>query len=122
MEAPDIVSFNSTLGACDKGGQWRVAVALLEALETRSLEADKFTYSTIINTCGRSEEWIQALSLLDHAHLRGVAIDLVVLNTLVTACERAKEWRLGSQRRSHMCGRLCVSIIYRNSHLLSLHV
>ena len=59
-----VISYNSTISACEKGQQWEQAVSLLPEMRSYWLEPDVISYSSLISACEKGKQWEQALGLL----------------------------------------------------------
>ncbi|CAK9108714.1 Pentatricopeptide repeat-containing protein 10 [Durusdinium trenchii] len=101
----NLVSFNVTIDACQKGGApWPVALELLKSIENSDVEANEVTWSSAIAACGKAAEWQRSLFLLHDARsaagsLRGargadsVRWQLVSFGAALAACAEGKAWR-----------------------------
>ncbi|CAN0562724.1 unnamed protein product, partial [Ectocarpus sp. 12 AP-2014] len=58
------VSFNATINALGRGGEWKKAVALLREMTRAGLGPNEISYNSAIHACGRGGQWELALSLL----------------------------------------------------------
>eukprot|EP00927_Polykrikos_kofoidii_P043937 TRINITY_DN38040_c0_g1_i1.p1 TRINITY_DN38040_c0_g1~~TRINITY_DN38040_c0_g1_i1.p1 ORF type:complete len:1046 (-),score=165.21 TRINITY_DN38040_c0_g1_i1:8-3145(-) len=56
---PDLVSFNTAIGACD-GSAWVQAVALFDQLHECNLRADAMTVASLVGACVRGGAWERA--------------------------------------------------------------
>ena len=45
----DIISYNSAISACERGGQWAMALWLLELLQEEKFQGDLITYNAAIS-------------------------------------------------------------------------
>ncbi|CAE7582658.1 unnamed protein product, partial [Symbiodinium sp. CCMP2456] len=52
----DVISYNSTISACDKGGQWQLAVHLFDSMRKSKVEADAISYSAVLAAACRTEQ------------------------------------------------------------------
>ena len=68
---PDLVSYNTAMGACGKAGRWREALALLEELKVRSLDPDAISYNAAAAACARAKEWELALGVVERGRRTG---------------------------------------------------
>eukprot|EP00435_Cladocopium_sp_Y103_P013687 s1654_g3.t1 len=60
----EIISFGSAISACEKGGQWQLALHLLQRMSARHLRADAVALSAAMSACEKAGEWQTALALL----------------------------------------------------------
>ncbi|CAK0869871.1 unnamed protein product [Prorocentrum cordatum] len=59
-----LVSYNSGISACQKGGQWQRSFALLVEMWEATVETDAIGYSAGISACGKARQWQQVVLLL----------------------------------------------------------
>jgi len=104
--APDVISFNAAMSACEKEGRWREALQLLARMQQQGtaddatgsaasdpLRPDSFSYCTAISACGRGGEPLRALELLEELielprEARCEANEFC-FNAAIAACARA---------------------------------
>ncbi|CAK8989717.1 unnamed protein product, partial [Durusdinium trenchii] len=100
---PDMVSFNSTLSACEKGNRWEYGLHFFSQLQTAGnksglsstssdwadLSMDHFTFSILMKLCSHGKLWREALEILKASD---VHIDLVGWNALMAVCEKSFAW------------------------------
>ncbi|CAK0841632.1 unnamed protein product [Prorocentrum cordatum] len=91
------LSYNAVTSACEKGGQWQQALALLSGLLAVKLEPDVISYSAVISTCEKGEQWQRALSLFSEMSETKLEPDVSV-----TALGSARARRASSG--SGLCG------------------
>ena len=64
VHGPALVSYSAGISACEKGGQWQRALALLSEIWEAKLEPNVISYSAGISACEKGEQWQRALALL----------------------------------------------------------
>eukprot|EP00438_Fugacium_kawagutii_P015508 Skav201356 [mRNA] locus=scaffold2643:182664:188365:- [translate_table: standard] len=89
-------SYNSSISACEKAGQWIVAVALLE-LEAKDLSPDVATwmqhgvsFNSSISACEKSNHWVYALCLLLSMEDFELCPDIVSYSGVISAAEKGR--------------------------------
>ena len=93
--SPNEIAYNAAISACDHGGQWEMAVSLLDELRTRAdLRPTAVSYSSAISACGRAGEWQRALGLFDECAAR-VRVDNSLYNVTMQALVGAGRRREG---------------------------
>ncbi|CAK0819866.1 unnamed protein product [Prorocentrum cordatum] len=99
------VSYNAGISACEKGEQWRRALALLSELCASKLEPTVISYSAGISACEKGAQWQRALALLSDMWMAKLEPDAWSSTTLGSA--RARRASNGSGRFlcSERCGR-----------------
>ena len=61
---PDVITYSSSISACEKGQQWITAMSLLRETQQWNMEANVITYNATISTCEKGQQCITAISLL----------------------------------------------------------
>eukprot|EP00931_Biecheleriopsis_adriatica_P043274 TRINITY_DN24748_c3_g1_i1.p1 TRINITY_DN24748_c3_g1~~TRINITY_DN24748_c3_g1_i1.p1 ORF type:complete len:552 (+),score=71.55 TRINITY_DN24748_c3_g1_i1:132-1658(+) len=89
----NVITYNATVSACEKGGQWQPALNLLRLLPMVKLAADRITYSAAISACEKSRQWQQALLLLSFMPEASVVANRVTYSAAVSACEKSGQWQ-----------------------------
>ncbi|CAE7820828.1 EMB2654 [Symbiodinium sp. CCMP2592] len=92
--APDIVSYNAALKACERGCQWSAALALFYDMPSVMLNPDQISYTALIESLGQQKFWEQALQLLASMDTEGTAPDVVAYSAAMAACAKAQKWWL----------------------------
>ena len=59
-----VISYNSTISAGEKGGQWHQALGLLLGMRHNYFLPDVVSYSSAIIACEKNGKWKHALRLL----------------------------------------------------------
>ena len=70
----DTITYNATISACEKGGQWERAVALFEEMGRRGVERTFVTYSSLISLCHRSGQSRLSLHFFSQALRENVIV------------------------------------------------
>ena len=105
--APDVVSFNTVIAACERRAEWRVALRLLRAMRTErygGLRPDRISYNAAISACAKGAQPGRALALLremaaEHdAGGGGPAPDVVSYSAAISACAAAGGGDAGARR------------------------
>merc|ERR1711904_202411 len=83
---PDVISFNAAISACEKGGQWEQALALLDKMRKNGVTPpDVISFNAAISACGKGGQWRRAVSLLDEMPKCGVTPDVISFNAAIFA-------------------------------------
>ena len=56
----DVITYNATISACEKGQQWMAAVALLREMQQWQMQANVITYNATISACEKGQQLITA--------------------------------------------------------------
>jgi pentatricopeptide repeat protein len=91
---PNIIHYNCVISACEKEGQWKKALALLDEVKEREgIEPDVRTYSAAISACEKGGQWEQALVLLDEVKEReGIDPNVLTYSAAISACAKGGQW------------------------------
>ena len=73
----NVITYNATISACEKGRQWQRALGLLEERSSQGLQANVITYSATINACEKGRQWQRALGLLKEMLSLGLQADVI---------------------------------------------
>ena len=102
----DVISFNATIRACEKGMQWQIGLHFLKEMIRRKgkMTPDTITYNTIIHSCEKSGEWQLALHLFEEMLLftRRPSPDVITFTTLISGCDTLGQWQATLQLFSQM--------------------
>jgi pentatricopeptide repeat domain-containing protein 1 len=94
MKPVDIITYNATITACEKGGQWERALELFEEVKKHPrMEPDLYTYSATISACEKGGQRERALELFEEVkkHPR-MEPDLYTYSATISACEKGRQW------------------------------
>ena len=92
--AASTYSFNSCIGACERGGQWKLASSLFDCMSTGNVEADVYTITLTMNACrAKPESWLTALGLLEEMPPRKLCPNEVTYSSVMQACFSSRQWK-----------------------------
>ena len=72
VPSPDLVSFNTAMGACGRARRWEEALRLLEELRGFGFCPDMVSFNTAAAACARAEKWDLALEVINRGREVGV--------------------------------------------------
>lgn len=99
---PTLVTYNTLISACAKGGLLDTAEQLLADMEARRLTPDVFTLSALIRGCKQLGRWEQALETVEEFQARhGVRLNTVACNALLAALGCGGRWQYALQASPH---------------------
>ena len=55
------ITDSAAISACEKGGQWQMALQLMEDMQVKGFPAHTITYSAAISACEKGGQWQGAL-------------------------------------------------------------
>eukprot|EP00439_Symbiodinium_sp_Y106_P024135 s722_g2.t4 len=97
------ISYSATINALEKGGQWQLAVNLLDSMCEANLPADVITYNTTISACEKGGQWQLAMHLFDGMCKANLPADVITYNATISACEKGGQWQMATHLFDQMC-------------------
>merc|ERR1712150_441265 len=94
MEAsfkPDVVTYNASISACEKGEQWALALHILAEMELHKLQPNDITYNALCSACTRGQQWALSLYLLTKIRTMGFEPNMVGFDCLVKTCVESRQ-------------------------------
>jgi pentatricopeptide repeat protein len=91
---PNVFHYSCVISACEKGRQWKKALALLEEVkERKGIEPDVKMYNPAISACEKGGQWEKALALLEEVKEReGIEPTVYTYSAAISACEKGGQW------------------------------
>ena len=65
---PDVTGYGAVISACEKGGQWLLALAQLREMHQQRAKVDVISYSAAVSACEKGRQWLLALAQLREMH------------------------------------------------------
>lgn len=90
--APDLLSYNALLKACERAADWDTAIETLSIMKSHKIVPDAISYTSAVGALGRAREWEKALSLWLTMLTDGISPDTLALRTLLRALSGAAQW------------------------------
>ena len=94
----DVVSFNTTISAYEKGSLWEAALQVLSSMRSAEALPDVISFCSTVSACEKASEWEAAVHLFSQMPKDMIATDVVAFNATMSACEKASQW----QKASHL--------------------
>ncbi|CAJ1421226.1 unnamed protein product [Effrenium voratum] len=85
---PDTIMHNAAISACERGGEWQLAMAVWQQMDEETI----ITFNALISACEKGAQWQMALSVLNHAKESRVRPDVTSFNASISACEKGTQW------------------------------
>merc|ERR1719359_2313321 len=63
---PNVITYNSTISACEKGQEWIMAMTLLREMQQWHMKPDVITYSSSISACEKGQQCMREGPAVDH--------------------------------------------------------
>lgn len=82
---PNKSTYDLVIQACGYGGEWELAVSLLDDMADVGIALDTQTFNMAIAACARSGQWLAAHTLAATMPNRGVAPDGFTYTSVVAA-------------------------------------
>ncbi|CAE7700500.1 unnamed protein product [Symbiodinium sp. KB8] len=109
--------YSVAIAACDKAGDWKLAVQLLARMERHFISPDVVCFNAAIGVCEKSAEWDGAISILSlMASLRTLP-DTISYNSVLGASARAGHWELALDMLYQLHRRSAADVISFSSAL-----
>ena len=89
--------FSSAISACEKAGQWREALQLLDQMKAEGLGQTAIAYNAAISACEKGLVPNKALQVFDQMKREGVTPTVVTYSALISAAEKGQQWKLAIQ-------------------------
>merc|ERR1739841_325877 len=93
---PDVISYSAAISACEKGGQWQVALGLLATMQEAALVPNVISYSAAISACEKCGQWQEALGLLATMQEADLVPNVISYNAAISACEKWTQMARGT--------------------------
>ena len=87
--APDEISWNAVLSACEPGSLWQTASELLKAHRFR----DEVSFNTVISSHEKARKWCGALFSLEKMCFSTLEPSKITLDATAHALQKSSEWR-----------------------------
>ena len=58
---PDVGHYNAGIRACEKGGEWQIALSLLSLMPAATVAPNLFSFNGCIRACEKCDQWQMAL-------------------------------------------------------------
>ncbi|CAK0790322.1 unnamed protein product, partial [Prorocentrum cordatum] len=88
--------YSAGISACEKGGQWQPALALLSEMREAKLEPNVISYSAGTCACekgGQWQRWQPALALLSEMREAKLEPNVISYSAGTSACEKGGQWQ-----------------------------
>ncbi|CAE8585905.1 unnamed protein product [Polarella glacialis] len=72
--------------------RWQESIALLDSIQSVSLEPGVVSYNAAITACGRGKQWEKALDIMTTMRQRGVPPEVVTFTAAINACGKCDHW------------------------------
>lgn len=90
--APNEYHLGALIVACRRCGQWEMAVALFNRMDSLNVPKNTIICNNIISTLGDALQWQAVFEILLEMEKLGIKKDIVTYSSAITACVKAGEW------------------------------
>eukprot|EP00435_Cladocopium_sp_Y103_P016195 s361_g4.t1 len=90
----DIISYNIAMGAWHQGEHWPEVLALLAELEATLARPNVISYSVAIGAAQLAGRWLWSMELLRKLHLGGHVANVITYNAVMCACLEGGQWQM----------------------------
>ncbi|CAE8595682.1 unnamed protein product [Polarella glacialis] len=84
---------SAAISACEKAGQWQLALNLLGLMPEVRVVPNEITYNSAISACEKASQWQLALDLLSLMPQARVVPDQISYNAAIGACGNVGQWQ-----------------------------
>ncbi|CAE7512885.1 unnamed protein product [Symbiodinium natans] len=89
----DTVALNAALAACEQGGQWQVALLMLQSASQLVPPLDLVSFNSALSACAAASAWEWALRLFEEVHEASLEKDAITYSAALTAHAGASFWQ-----------------------------
>ncbi|CAE8638250.1 unnamed protein product, partial [Polarella glacialis] len=82
---PNLITWNTLITSCEKGGQWALAGQFFELIRSRGCTPNIVSYGAGIASWGRGQEWQLALKLLGLLREASIETSAIAVNSAISA-------------------------------------
>ncbi|CAE7504639.1 PTAC2 [Symbiodinium natans] len=94
---PDIISFRTALGSCERVADWEEALSLFEEMDMAKVLPDQRCYTALIRALGRQDLWDRALQAFAEMRTGGPTSDQIAYCCTMDVCEKSGHWECSLQ-------------------------
>ena len=91
--AADVISYNTTISACEKGSQWEIALQVLANMQPAKTLPDVISFCAAVSACEKASQWESAVHLWSQMPTASIDNDVIAFNATMSACEKASQWQ-----------------------------
>jgi len=85
-------TYAAAMGACEKAGQWQLAVQLFQQISDMGVKAEVGIFNSIVAACAHSGEHVQARAVFDAMPSHSCQPDAVTFANLIRAYKKGGQW------------------------------
>ncbi|CAE8614608.1 unnamed protein product [Polarella glacialis] len=85
---------SAAISACEKDGQWQMALNLLSLMPEAMVVPNVITYSAVISACEKGGQWQMALNLLSLMPGASVVPNEITYSAAISACSKDGQWQV----------------------------
>ena len=100
---PDEICYSAALGACEKGGEWALALSLLSSMPRMRATPNEISYNAAISACEKGGQWALALGLLSSMPRMQVTPNEISYSAAISACEKVGDTGRDQLQCRHQC-------------------
>eukprot|EP00930_Biecheleria_cincta_P013433 TRINITY_DN11972_c7_g1_i1.p1 TRINITY_DN11972_c7_g1~~TRINITY_DN11972_c7_g1_i1.p1 ORF type:complete len:332 (-),score=69.50 TRINITY_DN11972_c7_g1_i1:21-1016(-) len=122
----DRIVYSACISACEKGGQWQHAIALLAEMAGFAVQRNSISYNATVSACEKAGQWERALVLVAEMKSGSVESCHITYNACIAACDQAGQWEhamgllaemaFGRLQRCVITYNACVEACHKGSH------
>eukprot|EP00913_Durusdinium_trenchii_P025930 g24331.t1 len=90
---PNVIIYSAGISACEKGGNWELALNLLStAMPRAKVQPNAFSYNAAISACEKGGQLQHALALFEAMPIATVQPDVFSFSAVISAYEKGGQW------------------------------
>lgn len=86
--------FSSAISACEKCGEWKTAIDLLDSMDKESVKRTAIAYNATISACEKGMVPQKACEVFQRMKGEGISPSVVSYSALISAAEKGGQWKL----------------------------
>ena len=94
MRSVSTTRFSSAISACEKCGEWRIALDLLDRMESEGIHRTAIAYNAAISACEKAMLPQKACDVFRRMKREGIEPSVVSYSALISAAEKGSQWKL----------------------------
>ncbi len=102
-----MITYSALINACEKAGQWELALQLFERMQQEGIAPNTVTYNSLITACTQGSQWEKASEVFDHMRFHNCRPDTVTYSALIGAYEKGGQWLRAVKAFEAMQGQSC---------------
>eukprot|EP00913_Durusdinium_trenchii_P018594 g17472.t1 len=91
--SPDVISFTSSITACERAAQWQRALVILTDMPKKQILPNVISFNAAITACERGNQSPIALKLFEKMPEMKITPDVISYNATISSCGKGLQWQ-----------------------------